>query len=144
MNAKAEKFKQYLAGRGIPDEAFDVEELEDELHTVLFRSQIEVEGDNLPIVIVLDDSMYGIVRVRVAANALRAGHELELLQKINDINKRFKLFKYYVYEDNALMLDCVLVNSGANLDCDAAYTVVDVLMRHITDDYKELMKAIWA
>lgn len=142
MNAKAEKFKQYLEERKI--DAFDVEEYEDELKSVVFRAKIEVEGEALPTLVILDNSLYGLVRVRVAANAKREGNETVLLQKINDINKRFKVFKYYVADDGSLLLDCVLVNSGDKVDCEAIYQVIDVVIRHVADDYNDLMKAIWA
>ena len=59
MNKKAEDFKKYLETKAIT--CFTVEEIDDDqLNTVVFRSTIEVEGVQLPTIIILDSSIYGI------------------------------------------------------------------------------------
>ena len=61
MNKKAEDFKKYLETKAIT--CFTVEEIDDDqLNTVVFRSTIEVEGVQLPTIIILDSSIYGMVR----------------------------------------------------------------------------------
>ena len=60
MNKKAEKFEKMLKENKI--ECFQKEEIKDELHTVLYRSFMEIEGLQLPVVVILDDSIYSIFR----------------------------------------------------------------------------------
>ena len=55
MNKKAEKFEKMLKENKI--ECFQKEEIKDELHTVLFRSFMEIEGLQLPVVVILDDQL---------------------------------------------------------------------------------------
>ena len=90
MNQKAEKFQKYLEEKEI--NVFEVIEVpEDELNTVVFRSNIAVEGEQLTTMVVLDDSIYGIVRVRVANAALKEGNETALIKAINELNAKYKV-----------------------------------------------------
>lgn len=70
MNKKAELFSKYLKEKKI--EAFVTDEIRDDpLNTVVFRSHIEVNGARLPTIVILDSSIYGMIRVLVAPKALR-------------------------------------------------------------------------
>ena len=63
MNQKAENFKAYLDEKKI-EGVFAIEEIEnDEWETVLFRSQVDINGNKLPTVVIFDKSVYGIVRI---------------------------------------------------------------------------------
>ncbi len=143
MNKKAEIFAAYLKERRIG--CFACHEVEsDPLNTVLFRSVIEVEGQELPTLVILDSSIYAIIRVRVANGALKSGNAFKLHKAINRLNGQYKIFKYYLSEDGALILDSYLLQRQEELDCDMLYTVLELLVKHLQDEYKQLMQLIWA
>lgn len=143
MNKKAQNFQVYLQEKNIT--CFQVEELEnDPLNTVVFRSFIEVEGQKLPAMVVLDSSIYAIIRVMVANCAIKQENETRLIKAINKINAHYKIFKYYFTEDGTLILDSYLLNSPEELDSDMVYTILDIIVKHLTEEYKEIMKQIWA
>lgn len=143
MNQKAEKFQKYLEEKEI--NVFEVIEVpEDELNTVVFRSNIAVEGEQLTTMVVLDDSIYGIVRVRVANAALKEGNETALIKAINELNAKYKVFKYYFGQDGALMLDSVILDKPGEVDGNMIYTILDVIIKHLEAEYKNVMKQIWA
>ena len=57
MNKKAEDFKKYLETKAIT--CFTVEEIDDDqLNTVVFRSTIEVEGVQLPTIIIRQQHLW--------------------------------------------------------------------------------------
>ena len=143
MNKKAEKFKKYLDAKKIT--AFTVEEIEkDELNTVVFRSHLEVGGNQLPAIVILDSSIYGMIRILVAPQALRKETELAVLQLINGYNKKYKSFKYYLEDDGALVLDtCVLFKEG-EADGDLIYAMFEVIINHLNESYKNIMKTLWS
>lgn len=142
MNKKAELFQEYLKEKEIT--CFQVEEIKDDsLNSVIFRSNIAIEGQQLPTIIILDDSIYGIVRVRVANSALKEGNETQLITAINKLNGRFKIFKYYFAEDGALILDCCLPSKVGELDGNMIYAILDVIIKHLEEEYKNIMKSIW-
>lgn len=142
MNKKAEIFQKYLEEKEI--NAFQMQEIEgDNLNTVVFRSNIEAEGQQLPTMIVTDDSIYTMLRVLVSPKALREDNETELIKVINEINSSYKVFKYYFAENGDLVLDSCVLNPADELDGDMVYTVLDVIVKHITSEYREIMKKIW-
>ena len=143
MNKKAQIFQEYLQEKNIT--CFQVQEVRnDELNTVVFRSSIEVEGQQLPTLVITDSSIYTMIRVRVANAALKEGNETELLKAIGKLNSHYKIFKYYFAEDGALILDSYLLEKPEELDGDMVYTVLDIIVKHLLAEYKNIMKAIWA
>ena len=143
MNKKAQIFQEYLQEKNIT--CFQVQEVpNDELNTVVFRSSIEVEGQQLPTLVITDSSIYTMIRVRVANAALKEGNETELLKAIGKLNSHYKIFKYCFAEDGALILDSYLLEKPEELDGDMVYTVLDIIVKHLLAEYKNIMKAIWA
>ena len=143
MNKKAQIFQEYLQEKNIT--CFQVQEVpNDELNTVVFRSSIEVEGQQLPTLVITDSSIYTMIRVRVANAALKEGNETELLKAIGKLNSHYKIFKYYFAGDGALILDSYLLEKPEELDGDMVYTVLDIIVKHLLAEYKNIMKAIWA
>lgn len=143
MNKKAQIFQEYLEEKKIT--CFEVQEVEgDTLNTVVFRSAIDVEGQQLPTLVILDSSIYAMIRVRVANSALKEENKTALVEAINKINSQYKIFKYYFAEDGALILDSYVLSRQEELDCDMVYTVLDIIVKHLTAEYKNIMKLIWA
>ena len=143
MNKRANAFKAYLSEKGI--EAFQIDEVADDaLNTVVFRSTFEINGLNLPLLIILDSSIFGMIRLRVAPKALTATNEAALMKLINEYNKTYKPFKYYVDDEGNVVLDaCLLFRSGA-FDGDMLYVALDVINDHLQKSYRYLMRVIWA
>lgn len=62
MNSKAEAFKNYLDGNDLG--AFEIQEVEgDEQGTVIFRSNVSTEGQQLPTIVLVDDSVFTMIRI---------------------------------------------------------------------------------
>ena len=78
MNNKAEQFNAFLEEQKI--KVFQMEELEgNEQHTVVFRSFLGVEGQQLPTIVIIDDSIFSIIRVQIAPQALKDENAADLL-----------------------------------------------------------------
>ena len=140
MNAKAESFKAFLEEKNI--NAFAIDEIKDDtLHTVVFRSQINIDGNNLPTLVIADDSVFAMIRIAVAPNVNEVSSELAAL--INTYNRTYKSFKYYVDANKALILDISLPTAGDALNGELIYALFDTVIRHLNETYKEIMKEIW-
>lgn len=142
VNKKAELFKQYLDERQI--DAFLIDDnSHDELDTAIFRSHIEIHGNELPTIVVLDASMYGMIRVLVVPNAIHDDNETAVLKLINTYNKQFKSFKYYIDDDGDLMMDVCMLWRDNQVDGDMIYAMFNVIVEHLNESYQEIMKTIW-
>ncbi len=142
MNSKAEAFKAYLEEKNIT--CFVIDEIkDDQLNSVIFRSNIEINGQQLPTIVVLDSSIYGMIRVLVAPKVLNDKNETELLKEVNILNKSYKSFKYYFDNDGSLIVDCCVLLKDGIVDGDLLYTMFEVIIRNLNDEYKKLMQLIW-
>ena len=141
MNKKAEAFKAYLEEKDI--HVFEVEELEgDGQQTAVFRSHITTEGQQLPTIVILDESVFALVRVQISPKALTEANQLELLKMINEESAAYKPFKLYLNRNGDLMLDvCLVVDE--ELKGDMVYTMFSVIINYLDANYRKLMKCIW-
>lgn len=141
MNKKAEKFQAMLDENKIT--AFTSEELQDEFHTVAFRSQMEIQKQLLPMLVLLDDSIYAMIRVFVATKIVTDENKDKIAGYLNEFNKKFKVFKYYISDEGDLVLDCCMTASDDNFDPNLVRAVLDVALRHLDENYSEIMKELW-
>lgn len=143
MNKKAELFQAYLEENNIT--CFAVDEINDERETVVFRSTISVEGQQLPTLVILDNSFISSVRVFVAQNAVREENEKTLLQLINKLNGQQKIMKHYLVEDGSLVIDYSQTGKVDELDAQLLmFVVLEVIVKHLEAQYKSIMKQVWA
>lgn len=144
MNKKAEIFMNYLDEKKI-ENVFAIEEMpNDDWESSIFRSNIDIGGNKLPVGVILDNSIYGMIRVLIAPNARTEENELAVLRVVNEYNKKYKSFKYYFDDKGSLVLDiCILSAEGERLG-DLIYAMFDVIINHLNESYKEIMHAIWA
>lgn len=141
MNKKAEAFQAYLEKAGI--EAFEMEDMhDDELHTIIFRTFIEAEGAKLPMIFVLDDTIYGSIRVLVAPKVLKETNEKALYQLINEYNRMYTSFKYCIDEEGALLLDVCYI-SDEEVNGEIVSALFDVIIQHMEEAYKKIMQTVW-
>ena len=144
MNKKAEIFLNYLDEKKI-ENVFAIEEMpNDDWESSIFRSNIDIGGNKLPVGVILDNSIYGMIRILIAPNARTDENELAVLRVVNEYNKKYKSFKYYFDDKGSLVLDiCILSAEGERLG-DLIYAMFDVIINHLNETYKEIMHAIWA
>ena len=65
INLKAAKFQKYLDDNKLT--FFRRDASNDEADTIVFQSNIQVEGQTLPVIIITDSTIYTIIRVQVGA-----------------------------------------------------------------------------
>ena len=143
MNPKAKKFEEML--KQLPDDnVFEMREAEnDQDHLVLFRSSLKVREDwYLPMVVFIDDTIYTIVRVWAMTDAVNDENRARVRDFLMDMNRRYKVFKYYDTEQGDVVLDACLPNSEENFDPEGVAVIIDVLWDHLKEQYGELEKAV--
>lgn len=142
MNSKAEQFNAFLEEQQI--KVFQMEEIEgNEQHTVVFRSFLGVEGQQLPTIVIIDDSIFSIIRVQIAPLALQEDNTADLMKLVNAQNAMYKPFKLFFDERGDLMLDVCLVTDRDKLDGNEVYQLFNVIINYLDENYRNIMKAVW-
>ena len=128
MNKKAEEFKAYV--EEMHPQTFTIEEIPDDTYeTVVFRSFAEVRGNRLPLVVILDTSIYAMIRILVVPRAVRNQNREELLEMLNRYNKKYKTCKYYLDDEENIVLDTCILCGEEKIDGDLVYAMFRVLLQ---------------
>ncbi|PKL38645.1 MAG: histidine kinase [Candidatus Riflebacteria bacterium HGW-Riflebacteria-1] len=141
MNAKAEKFVKMLKDNEIA--VFAEEQLKDELNTVLFRSAMEIEGQRLPLVIVIDDSIYVLCRTLIAGRCITEINQAEVQNFLNHLNRSYKTFKYYSTEAGEIVMDSCLPTTIEQFEPNMVRAMIDLSVKNLEDNYRVLMQKVW-
>ena len=142
MNTKAQKYNDFFKENDI--KAFEVQGLENEMHSVLFRSFMEVSGQNLPTMLVLDDSIYVMLQVRVAAGVVKEANRAAVVEHLNQLNEKYKVFKYYVNEAGDIVIESCIPSTDDSFVPELVNAVIDVILKHLVEEYPQMMKIVWA
>lgn len=141
MNAKAEKYSRFLQEKNI--RAFRQEELKDRLNTVVYRSFLGVEGQNLPLWVGVDNSIFVMVHVRLGSKLLNEKNETALLRYFNNMNAKYKVFKYSANAAGDVLLESCLTVSEEAFQPEMVRVVLDVMLKHLSQEYTALMRLVW-
>lgn len=141
MNVKAEKFAKMLKDTGI--NCFVDEQIKDEIHTVLFRSSMEIEGQRLPLVVIIDDSIYVICRTLIAGKCLTDANRNETLKFLNTLNSNFKTFKYFATEAGEIIMDICLPTVNEQFEPNIIRALIDLSVKNLEENYRPLMQIVW-
>ncbi len=141
VNPKAEKFSSMLKENKIS--VFAEEHLKDELHTSLFRSGMEIEGQRLPIVVIIDDSIFVICRILVAGKCINEANRAGVNDFLNKLNASYKSFKYFVTEGGEIVMDICLPTTVEQFEPNMVRALIDLSIKNWEENYRPLMKIVW-
>ena len=140
MNTKAAKFKNMLVALKIS--GFGEEEIEGEFHPVIFHSNLEIKGQYFPIQLILDDSIYAVIRVFIAAGAGIKNPSKAMMEFFNELNQQYKIFKYYISEQGDVVLDCCVAATDENFDPEILRALMELLLNHLNEEFDMIVKNI--
>lgn len=141
VNLKARKFEQYTSANKM--NFFVKNEVHDEADTVVFQSNIQVEGQTIPMGIITDSTIYTIIRVQVGSKLVKDSNKNKFLEYLNTLNRSYKVFKYVAADDGSVFLDACLPSTNESFDPEIVRVVLDVVVDHLNSEYKNIMKEAW-
>ena len=142
MNLKAQKFSNFINERNI--NVFQIQDLEGDMHPVVYRSAMEVGGQNLPTMLVIDDSIYVMLQVRVGAGLVKDSNRAAVMAHMNSLNENYKVFKYYANENGDIVIESCIPTTDEEFMPEVVRAVIDVVLKHLNEEYPKLMKTVWS
>ncbi len=141
-NEKADKFEAYLKANQMNFFLRDPVP-NDENGTVIFKSNIEAEGQRLPVGIITDNTVYTIIRVQVGTGLIKDSNREKFNEFLNELNRSYKVFKYVASDDGTLFLDSCIPSTAEFFDPQIVRVILDVIVNHLQEEYKTIMKKAW-
>ena len=142
MNLKATKFTNFINERNI--NVFQMQEIDGDMHPVVYRSDLEVGGQNLPTMLVIDDSIYVMLQVRVGAGLVKESNKAAVMEHMNSLNENYKVFKYYANENGDIVIESCIPTTDEEFMPELVHAVIDVVLKHLNEEYPKLMKTVWS
>ena len=142
MNLKAQKFSNFINERNI--NVFQIQDLEGDMHPVVYRSAMEVGDQNLPTMLVIDDSIYVMLQVRVGAGLVKDSNRAAVMAHMNSLNENYKVFKYYANENGDIVIESCIPTTDEEFMPELVHAVIDVVLKHLNEEYPKLMKTVWS
>ncbi len=140
-NAKAVKFQEFLMDNDI--NVFSTESMDDDAVTVMFRSRVEANGQRLPCAVIIDKTIFTLVRTQIISG-VKDEKRPKVKDYINELNGRYKFFKYYMRTDGTVYLDLCLPFQNDEIDGQTIQLSLGLLIRHLEDEYDKFMKVVWS
>ena len=142
MNLKAQKFTNFINERNI--NVFQMQEIDGDMHPVVYRSAMEVGGQNLPTMLVIDESIYVMLQVRVGAGLVKESNKAAVMEHMNSLNENYKVFKYYANENGDIVIESCIPTTDEEFMPELVHAVIDVVLKHLNAEYPKLMKTVWS
>ena len=141
---KIEKMQQFLTDNKI--DCFDVQKIEVERHTTIFRSRMEVKGQILPMAVLMDDSVYIILQVQIAPQVIPEAKLPELaaaINNMNNMNNNVRPFKFTVSEKGDFMLNACITAENNTFNPVLLNAIIGEALKFLEAQYSNIMEAIW-
>ena len=142
MNLKATKFTNFINERNI--NVFQMQEIDGDMHPVVYRSAMEVGGQNLPTMLVIDDSIYVMLQVRVGAGLVKESNKAAVMEHMNSLNENYKVCKYYANENGDIVIESCIPTTDEEFMPELVHAVIDVVLKHLDEEYPKRMKTVWS
>ena len=138
---KIAKMENFLQDNKI--ECFNIEKLDDEKHTTIFRSRMEVKGQILPMAVLMDDSVYVLVQVQIAPQIMNKEKLAALSAEINNMNNNVSLFKFTVSDNGDFMLNACITTENSSFNPALLSALLDETLHFLENQYTYIMKLLW-
>lgn len=138
---KVEAFKKYLEEAKI--EGFGLQDFENDVHAQAFRSNLPVAGNNLPFMILLDDSVYTMLQVQVAANIVTAEKKAFVCEYLNELNDQYRMLKYNVDEAGNVIMTCCIPAGLDHFEPALVIAILNQVQGHLSALYPTIMEKLW-
>lgn len=138
---KVAAFQKYLEDNKIG--GFGLQDFQNDVHAQAFRSNLPVEGQNLPFMILLDDSVYTMLQVQVATSIATGEKRAKICEYLNDLNEQYRMLKYSADAAGNVLLTCCIPAGVPHFEPALVIAILNQIQGHLNALYPEIMKHLW-
>lgn len=143
MNKKAEQFDVLVEELNKQGNSWFVKNIveNDELETVVYRGHLTINDCELPVFVVVDNSVFSFVRIALTTDGVDKRKVKTIVTKLNELNQVYKAFKYYLLEgDNNIYLDVSVPTSDENFDPALLVNLlIQVIQPHLLEVHQDIL-----
>jgi len=140
MNKKAEMFNKLL--ENAPESVFNVQEAQDEMHSLVYHSTIEVNDKSYYFIIIFDDTDTTVINMLLNEGGVNQSNYHQVVEFCNEQNRSNRVMRYYVDEDKRVLVDCCLTAREEFFDPEVIATLIDAMAENVAGCDTALQEAL--
>ena len=140
MLKKAESLYKYLAEQNIGN--FNVQELDNEQQSVIFQSTFPLDKNLMPVGIIVDTTIFTIIRIKLVENLLDDRNILEAYRCITKANCRNKIAKYYITPDMTIYADACIPQEENAFSPKLVINILRIMLQNIRQELPLLLEMV--
>ncbi|WP_304263711.1 YbjN domain-containing protein [Phascolarctobacterium succinatutens] len=109
---------------------------------LLVNTRLLVEGQTLPLFIVVNNSVYTYLQAHLVT--LTEEKKAATLSYLNELNNEFNMLKYSINPQGNVILTFSIPAGDDKFDPALVFALVDQLKAHLDTHYSALMEKIWS
>lgn len=141
MGASAEKKFQALE-QFIKDNSVTGLEMIGDDNTKIARSFFLIEGQQLPMGVVMNDTIYTYIQVIVAPK-VKEDRQASVNAYLNTLNEQFPMLKYHIDGASQVVLTCSVPADDDSFNPALIFALIDQVQGHLVESYADMMKELW-
>ena len=139
---KVKVFRKYIDDNKIQGFAF--QDLKNEVHAGIFQSHLPIQGQNLPFMIILDDSVYTMIQIQVVSALISKDRKDAVCTYLNTMNEQYRMLKYHADEQGNLFLSCCIPSGTDQFDPALVIAILNQMQGHLNAVYPAMMEKLWS
>lgn len=140
-NLRAKELKKFIEEKDI--KGFQLLEGKEEGQPTILQSYLGVKEQNLPMIIVTDDTVYTMIQIQVATAVVNDENRVKLLELLNGYNLQFRMLKYSISDDGNIILTCSIPSSNDHFEPAIVIVMIDQMKVHLDEVYSTVMSKVW-
>jgi len=140
MNKKAELFNQLLEDG--PENVFNIQEAQDELHSVIYQSKLTVNEKDFYFLVIFDDTDTTSISLMLDEENVTSENYGYVVEFCNAQNRSNRVMRFYVDEEDRVMIDSCILATEKMFDPAVVATVIDAIAETVAGADEALQKAL--
>lgn len=107
----------------------------------ILRSNLLIEGQRLPLFVVLNNTVYSYIQVHLTT--VTPEKAAKCYTWLNTLNNNFNMLKYHIAANGNVVVTCSIPSGDDKFDPALVIALIDQVKLHLEKVFPELMQKIW-
>lgn len=115
--------------------------LEADENNKILRSNLLIEGQRLPLFVVINNTVYSYIQVHLTTVTPEKAEKC--YSWLNTLNNNFNMLKYHIAANGNVVVTCSIPSGNDKFDPALVVALIDQVKLHLEKVFPELMQKIW-
>ena len=137
---KDKAFQEYLDSHKIS--GFGKQYAGENGEVVIYRSNLQIKGNAIPFMILLDNSVYTLLQFQAAAGAVKPEKKETLSAYFNDLNNQYRMLKFTADAAGNVLLSVSIPAGAPHFEPALVIAILNEVEKLLNGEYDKLMEEI--